>query len=168
MSVRNREDVILGALGFRCAADEPLFLEQYLDAPVEEAVSGVYGMPAAREGIIEIGSLASEGDGASIFLITALMAYLQQQGFRHVTFTATSYLYKYFRVIGVDPCVIAAADQSRLSDGGASWGSYYDAQPRVIAGDVGFAARRLHEHLGVTLSPQHSGLLTRLHYREEP
>ncbi len=36
MSVHDAEDNILGALGFRYARDEPLFLEQYLEVPVEQ------------------------------------------------------------------------------------------------------------------------------------
>lgn len=167
MSVRNHEDVILGALGFRFAASEALFLEQYLDQPVEDAASGLLDQPVARQGIVEVGSLASHGQGASIFLITALIAYLKQLGYCHVVFTATAELHQYFVAIGLEPQVIADADQSRLCDGGASWGSYYDTQPRLIVGDIDHANTRLHRFLGVQLQSVDEALFARLHPKGE-
>ncbi len=164
MSIRDGGDSILGALGFRKAARDRLFLEYYLDAPVEVEMSRVLGTAIDREGIIEIGNLASEGAGAAIFLIPALMAYLKQQGYRHVAFTATAGLYDYFSTIGVNPVIIAPADQKRLPDGGASWGSYYDSAPHVIAGDVRFAADRLQRFLGVRLLGAGAEVFPRLHH----
>ena len=164
MSIRDGGDTILGALGFRRADKDRLFLEQYLDAPVEVEMSRVLGAEIRRDGIIEIGNLASRGAGAAIFLIPALMAYLKQQGFRHVAFTATAGLYDYFRAIGVGPVIVAAADQEQLPDGGASWGSYYDTSPHVIAGDVRFAADRLRRFLGVRLLRADMAVFSRLHH----
>jgi len=163
MSIRDSAGEILGALGFRQAGEERLFLENYIDQPIESETGKVYGSGVARSGIIEIGNMASRGDGAAIFLIPALMAYLQQQGFSHVAFTATSGLYEYFQKIGVDPKVIAPADQARLADGGKSWGSYYESCPQVVVGNVEFAADRLHRFLGVELSRTDGSLFPRIH-----
>ena len=163
MSIRDSSDKILGALGFRQAGEEKLFLENYIDQSIETEISRIYGSGIARDGIIEIGNMASQGDGAAIFLIPALMAYLQQQGFSHVAFTATSGLYEYFQKIGVDPKVVAPADQSRLVDGGRSWGNYYDSMPQIVVGNVNFAADRLHRFLGVEISSPDGGLFPRIH-----
>ena len=163
MSVRNADDVILGALGFRFAAMERLFLEQYLDQSIESAASGVLGQSVARHGVVEVGNLASKGQGASIFLITALIAYLKQQGYRYVVFTATAMLHQYFTTIGLKPEVIADADQSRLADGGVSWGGYYDTQPRLIVGDIDHSNTRLHRFLGIELQSVDDALFARLH-----
>lgn len=47
------------ALGFREARDGPLFLEAYLDAPIESLVSKALARPLARDTIVEIGAHAS-------------------------------------------------------------------------------------------------------------
>lgn len=143
LSVRDKHGRILAALGFRTANGRPLFLERYMDAPVEDGVSRAFERPVARERIVEIGNLASAGHGASIFLIVALMAYLECQGFTHMAFTGTKYLRNYFRKLGLDPRDMGAADPARLDDGGKSWGSYYDTDPRLIAGDIGASYRLL-------------------------
>lgn len=167
MSVRDSEDRILAAVGFRMAAQEPLFLEQYLDQPVEAEISRVFTAPAPRQGIVEVGNLASLGQGGSIFLFTALLAYLKQQGYTHMAFTATAHLHEYFTAIGVEPRLIRYADQSRLPDGGASWGSYYDTMPRLIGGDIHYSNERLRKFLGVELQTLEKQLRTRLHPRLE-
>lgn len=45
VSVRDVEGRILAALGFRCAADHEIFLEQYMDVGVEDGVSAAFGNP---------------------------------------------------------------------------------------------------------------------------
>ena len=75
MSVRDEAGKLLAATGFRPAQSEPLFLEQYLDAPIEAVLN------APRSQIVEIGNLASQGGGASLFLFAALAAYLNDKNF---------------------------------------------------------------------------------------
>src|SRR3546814_6178342 len=50
-----RAGLTRAALGVRRAGGEPLFLERYLDAPVEQVVSAALGKPTVRESFIEIG-----------------------------------------------------------------------------------------------------------------
>ncbi len=164
MSVRDAEDNILGALGFRYAKDEPLFLEQYLPGNIEEAHLRVTGELKDRAEFVESGNLASLGNGASIFLFTAMHAYLLQHGFTTIAVTATDFLHRYFLKLGLRPYVLAAADQSLLPDGGASWGSYYDADPRIITGDMQDTYGRLKKHLKLRFSGETSGLYARLHH----
>ena len=41
MSLTNRQDELIAAVGFHAAQNDTLFLEQYLDKPIEEAMSAV-------------------------------------------------------------------------------------------------------------------------------
>jgi hypothetical protein len=136
ISVRDTDGRILAALGFRAAGHGRLFLEQYMDAPVENGIAAAFGIPLSRDKVVEIGNLASAGHGAAVFLFAALMAYLECMGFTHLALTGTKVLRGYFAKLGLDPRDMGKADPARLADGGASWGSYYDTEPRLIAGDV--------------------------------
>jgi hypothetical protein len=162
MSVQDHEGTILGALGFRYAQDEQLFLEQYLDIPVESALCPPFENLLSRDDIVEVGNLVSEGTGASIFLFTALTAYLAKQHKRYITVTATDFLHRYFERLGVEPRVIGYADQARLQDGGASWGNYYETRPRLLAGQIAPAYEKLQRHLQMRMvenAPQWSAQL---------
>lgn len=163
MSVRDENDSILGALGFRYAKDEPLFLEKYLPGSIEEAHFRVTGEYKERQNFVEAGNLASLGDGASIFLFTAMHAYLLQHGFDRIAVTATDFLHRYFLVLGLKPNVLGAADQSLLPDGGASWGSYYDSNPRIITGNMEDTFARLKRHLKLSFSGETKCYQTRIH-----
>lgn len=143
ISVRDADGRILAALGFRAAGQQTLFLEQYLDRSVEEEVSAAFGSAVGRGSIVEIGSLASAGHGAAVYLFAALMAYLDWMGYTHLALTGTKVLRGYFAKLGLDPRDMGPADPRRLPDGGASWGNYYATEPRLIAGDVHASYLRL-------------------------
>lgn len=163
MSVRDGQDNILGALGFRYAKEEPLFLEQYLTGNIEETHFRLTGEHKDRGEFVESGNLASLGDGASIFLFTAMHAYLLQHGFTTIAVTATDFLHRYFLKLGLKPHVLGPANQALLPDGGASWGSYYQANPRIITGDMRDTYDRLKRHLKLSFSGDTAGLRARLH-----
>ena len=136
MSLHDAAGGILAAAGFRLAATGPLFLEQYLDRPIEALMRDA----PPRAAIAEIGNLASGGSGASVVLIAAIADQLRREGCSHAAVTATAQLRRGFSWLGFDYDQLAAADPSRLADGGASWGRYYEADPRVIAGSLDVAA----------------------------
>jgi hypothetical protein len=165
MSVQDDDGNILGALGFRDAGDEPLFLEQYLDEPIEVAITQAHDTVSSRREIVEVGNLASQATGASIFLFTALTAYLAQQGKKYITVTATDFLHRYFTRLGIDPAILGHADQSRLPDNGSSWGSYYETRPRILAGSIGPSCEKLQHYLQVSLVDEAAMLQAQLHYR---
>ena len=56
------------ALGFRLAGEERLFLEDYLDDPIERAVSEKIGIRVNRDRIVEIGAHASAQSRATVAL----------------------------------------------------------------------------------------------------
>ena len=137
-----RDGVIRAAAGWRSAADRRLMLEQYLDEPVDQAVSRLAGQPVARERIVEVGNLAAERAGSSVDVILRLAAHLDRLGFEWVCFTATRELIGIFRKLGLAPLALAAADPARLGEQASSWGSYYETDPVVVAGRIRLAVDR--------------------------
>lgn len=160
MSVRNEGGDILAALGFRYAEDEPLFLEQYTSAPIETLLD------CPRKNIVEIGNLASAGQGASVFLFAALASYLHHRNIRYAAVTGTDFLHRYFEKIGLNPRRLCNADMAALRSGGENWGTYYDTNPRVLAGSVEAGVKRLKNLLGAEFEDCRPRLYPRLHYKD--
>ncbi len=124
MSVRDENDTILAAVGFRFAANSDLFLEQYLDQPIEQALATQQVAPVLRQDIVEMGSLAATTRGASIFLFMTLNAWLKQQGYTTAAVTATHSLQRFFSRLQLDFVHLGSADPQRLPNAGQQWGSY--------------------------------------------
>ena len=143
MSARDASGHILAAIGFRFACDESLFLEQYLDRPVEAEISNHLCTSVARGRIAELGSLASRGHGATFFLFMVLANYLHANGLEYAAITGTRALQRFFGHLGLDPRLLADAGKNRLPDGGKSWGRYYDKSPKVLFGDIAAGCRLL-------------------------
>ena len=139
LMVLRRQVRIAAAAGWRCAADDKLFLERYLDAPIESVVAGLAGHPVDRHRIVEVGNLAAGRVGGSVDVILALARHLDKLGYEWVVFTATSELIGIFRKLGLPPLALAPANPERLGDEAAAWGSYYDSAPVVVAGRIRLA-----------------------------
>jgi hypothetical protein len=133
---------IIAAAGWRPAGNDTLFLERYLDTPVEQALGRLAGQPVRRERIVEVGNLAAETSGGSIQVILALAGHLDELGYDWVVFTATSELAGIFARLGLPPLALAPADPARLGREAATWGSYYDSAPVVVAGRIRLALER--------------------------
>ncbi len=161
MSVRDDAGRIVAALGFRSAGHGPLFLEQYLPAPIEI----ILGVP--RHQIVEIGNLASSGGGDSSFLFAALSAYLHHNGFKQAVVTGTDSLEKRLRKMGLKPVRHARADASQLGKNDAEWGRYYDTCPHVLSGSVAFGYRRLQTLLGAEYTHMRPRLYPHLQHNGE-
>ena len=136
VSVRGPDGEVAAAAGYRLAGQEPLFLEQYLAGPVEEALSAAWRTtaPIARERIAEIGNLASHDSGAGFFLFAALARRLDQIGCSFAAATATRQLRRSFKRIGFETRLLAAAEPARVGTGADDWGSYYTRDPEVRGG----------------------------------
>lgn len=137
------EDRILAVAGLRPGSDGRLFLESYLDEPVEVAIRRRIGAQIARAQIIEVGSLATGAPGHARALIQSLTAFLYHRRFDWVVFTAVAALRNTFRRLGLNPLPLCAADPARLADGAAAWGSYYQRAPQVMYGNIVEGYRRL-------------------------
>lgn len=127
----------LSALGIRSAGGGPLFLERYLDQPVEQQLAALFGETLERSEIAEAGNLASSGNNSILLLLYFLSIHLEVCGTRVIIFTGTSLLRRYLGSLGLYPARLAPADPARLGAGEAdNWGSYYATKPEVMAGSV--------------------------------
>jgi hypothetical protein len=142
-SLRRTGDEIVAAFGLREAAHERLFMECYLDEPVENRIARLSGREVARNRIIEVGNLATTPGGARA-MITALTKHLHETGIEWVTFTGVVALRHAFHRLGLRPLSIAAATPDRLRDSERPlWGRYFEGRPVVMAGYVPHGHRML-------------------------
>lgn len=136
MCVEDRGGKVQAAVGFRQAGEHPLFLEQYLDEPVEVLIARAVGRPVSRTTVVEIGNLAAESSAASRLLFKCLGRRLHGLGCDYAVATATRQLRRTFERLRFPVHELGAADPSRLPDAGREWGAYYAHQPRVLAGAI--------------------------------
>ncbi len=134
---------IVAAAGYRNAQGGPLFLERYLGAPVESLLGSPADGPVQRQGVVEVGHLASDHPGEGRRLILLLGPHLAAQGFQWVVSTLTAELRHLFVRIGVTPLALGTADPAALGNEAAHWGSYYDHRPVVLAGHLRQALQQL-------------------------
>lgn len=123
------------ALGYRRASAGPLFLEAYLDQPVEALVSARLGRGIERAAIVEIGNFAADNALAMVELWGSAANDLGGESEVAVA-TLTAPLRRMFTRIGLPITVIAAASPDRLGEGAARWGSYYAQDPMVCMGVI--------------------------------
>lgn len=126
----------LAALGFSPISEKKVFLEQYLDLPLEQEIAARVGQHTLRSEIVEVGNLAAIHAGAGRKLIMTMTRYLNAQGYKWVAFTATHNLLNSFKRLRIKLTLLAEANQKRLVDEGKNWGTYYDTKPQVMFGDI--------------------------------
>lgn len=131
-----QDDRLLAALGIRAASSGSLFLERYLDRPIESTLARVFHCPTDRDRIVEVGSLVSGHAGGARALITTLTAYLSGAGYEWVVFTATPTVRNNFVRLGIELTPLVKADKTRLGDEQHEWGSYYETDPVVVVCNV--------------------------------
>jgi hypothetical protein len=137
MSLCDQHDELKAVLGFRYADQNPLFLENYLDRPVEQVLATKLKRPVDRSHLVEVGNLAVNTVGGGRWLITALTAYLSTTGCEWALFTIGSALHNAFTRLGLQLIDLAAARRESLPiEEQARWGSYYEQKPRVMAGNI--------------------------------
>lgn len=129
---------LIAAAGIRPASTGPLFLERYLQMPLEAAVSQTIGNPLERACMVEVGNLASLTAGSARIMIIAVTWLLATHVFQWVAFTGAATLINSFQRLGLAPTVLAAADPERLQGHADQWGTYYDQQPKVFCGNIGY------------------------------
>ena len=134
---------IVAAAGYRNAAPGPLFLERYFDAPIESLLAAHAEPPPARDRIVEVGHLAASLAGEGRNLIRLLGPHLASLDCEWVVSTLTTELRHLFMRIGITPLALGRASRAALGDDAASWGSYYDHEPVVLAGHLQRAMAQL-------------------------
>lgn len=130
-----------GAVGYRGADEGPLFLENYLNDPIEALVGRHVQQPVERREIVEVGNLASVHCRAACHLVAALPPMLLSQGRRWIVFTATDTVRTVLSKLGAPLVELAPAEAVR-APAGDDWGRYYARDPRVMLGFLPDGLRR--------------------------
>jgi hypothetical protein len=140
LGMHDAQGALRCALGYRDAGTAGLYLEQYLDVPVEQAITQALiaaGQPAPtidRALVVEVGNLAGRGCRAALHMVARLPRYLLSRGYQWVTFTATSRVRTVLDSFDAPLLDLGPADAARLRSAGDDWGGYYRCEPRVMAG----------------------------------
>lgn len=136
-SVQNAAGEICGAFGLRSGSGR-LFLEQYLDRPIEREIAMHLSCVVERRQVVEVGHFSGTFPGAVRAMIALLTERLHQEGYRWVAFTGTTGLRNAFSRMGLHPVDVQEANIQRLpAESHAAWGTYYANRPRVLVGNVG-------------------------------
>lgn len=134
LALQGRAGRVCGVTGYRHAALEDLFLERYLDQPVQHAIAAASGANVQRAQVVEVGNLASLSCRAAVHLVALLPQHLLQQGQRWVVFTATQGVRHILQRFRAPLYELAPARAECVGGLGDDWGSYYRTDPRVMAG----------------------------------
>ncbi len=127
---------IRSAFGYCDASQDRLFLESYLDGPIESLLSQKAGQCVPRNKIVEVGNLSIDKNANSVSTIRDIACYLQKLGYEWIVCTATRYLRVLFLKSGSRPISIARASISRVSADGTDWGNYYLTVPEILGGNI--------------------------------
>lgn len=134
-------NTISAVAGHRSADEESLFLERYLNRPIEECLADATGARAKRAQIVEIGNFAADDPRAARAIMSLMAPYLLARGKVWITFTATVSIRRLLLSLGA-PCVeLGKADGACVRGGDDQWGNYYARDPRVMAGYLPRARR---------------------------
>jgi hypothetical protein len=125
-----------GALGLRSAHGR-LFVEQYLDVPIEQAIFAVTGERVERASIVEVGHFAGLRPGTMRTMIVLLADRLHHEDAGWVAFAGTRALRNAFLRMNLTPIPLCAASAERLPQKVRdAWGTYYRNDPWVYVGPV--------------------------------
>jgi len=130
------------AVGYRRAGDGMLFLESYLDEPVEQLLRRHLGTEIDRSRIVEIGGLAANSSASLIALWNSVAWDLGTDTDIGVAVLIRP-LRLMFRRIGITLHELLPARAERLGAQQAQWGSYYENDPVVCCGSLLEARQRL-------------------------
>jgi hypothetical protein len=153
LAFRDASGRLQAAVGLRRGREGTLFVEQYLDTPAETAVNLRLGRPVRRDELVEVGSFASRSPGDAREVIVLITGLLHEAGVRWVLFAATRQLRNAFDRLRLATVVLAEARSDRLQGDAGQWGSYYDAQPQVLFGDIAAGHAFLHRGLDAASAP---------------
>lgn len=127
---------LVGAVGMRPGLYRPMFLEQYLDLPIEQQVAAFSNQPVDRCSLVEIGNLAIARKGYGPLLMAMMTAVLAEAGYEWMVFTVTEQVERLIRRLGFKPHYLKGAEPDRLVGDQSLWGSYYENNPRVMVGKL--------------------------------
>jgi len=97
--------------GYRGAGTGPLFLEQYLDQPIEDCIWTKFTPPAERHEIVELGGFAAINHRAALPLVMHLAPALYELRFKKLVCTANRLIHQH---------ALRKPDDPAISDGETS------------------------------------------------
>jgi hypothetical protein len=134
MALRDAAGQLLAVCGLRHAAAGPLFLETYLDQPVEVAITTRSQQAVERADIVEVGNLAVAEPGVAPHLLASVSHYLHGTQAEWAVFTAIPVLRNSLVRLNMPLEVLGEAGLDAIApDERPDWGSYYDKRPQVMA-----------------------------------
>lgn len=134
LSLQDQNAQVLAVCGLRQAGREKLFLEAYLDQPVEAALSQRVGGAVARSDIVEVGNLAVSERGLARLLLCEVIAHLHDTDAEWAVFTAIPALCNSLGKLEVQVEFLGEASLDKLAPADRKgWGSYYARHPQVMA-----------------------------------
>lgn len=134
MSLRNTQGELLAVCGLRHAEDSRLFLERYLNQPVERMIAEKSGQSVTRQDIVEIGNLAVAHPETSRSLLASISLYLHGTNTAWGVFTGIPSLRNSLSKLNMLLLPLGIASLSHLPQHEhAAWGTYYDEKPHVMA-----------------------------------
>jgi Thermostable hemolysin len=134
VALRDSNGILMAAFGLKKAADGPLFLERYLDEPIEALLSKKLGRQISRHQITKIGNLAVANPRNAGILIAQVIQHSLDMGIEWCVATAHHSLQNGVIKGGRDVYPLFPADKARLSaEEQIKWGSYYKNMPQVVA-----------------------------------
>ncbi len=134
ISLRDENQQLVAAFGMRKADQEPLFLERYLDEPIEVVISSRFNRVITRHEITEIGNLAVANPRNAGVLIAHVIKHSLDIKVAWCVATAHHTLQNGLIKGGRDVYALQSADKTRLTAiEQATWGRYYDQLSQVVA-----------------------------------
>ncbi|WP_338506756.1 thermostable hemolysin [Erwinia aphidicola] len=136
LSLHDAQGELNAACGIRLAGAGPLYLEQYLDAPVEVLMSDHFPQEIAHNTLVEVGNFAASDGASARVMYAAVCLLLNRYHFTHIVFTGTHKIRNIFSRLRLSPVLLSDAHPERLRGSRDRWGSYYQYQPQVMVGEL--------------------------------
>ncbi|NOU25262.1 MAG: thermostable hemolysin [Methylotenera sp.] len=134
MSVRDASGNLLAVCGLRHADQEKLFLEAYLDAPIEQLLSQRNASDISRDAILEVGNLAVADPINVRSLLASISLYLHSTQAEWAVFTGIAVLRNSLTKLNMNLQFLGEASINRIpKHEHAAWGTYYNERPQVLA-----------------------------------
>ena len=124
------------ASGVHIASQGSLYLEKYLDSPIEVTLSSRLSQSVSRAAIVEIGNFAARDGASARIMFAALCQVLTEYQFSWIVFTGTKKIRNTFHRLNLNPILIMPANPARLGNDAHEWGKYYQYDPQIMAGEL--------------------------------
>jgi len=134
MSLRDVNGELLAVCGLRHAHHGKLFLENYLDTPIETVLAQHFNESISRESILEIGNLAVANPASTRSLLSSVSVYLHGTNSEWAVFTGIPALRNSLTKLNMRIEKLGDASISCLPEHERrAWGNYYDEKPEIMS-----------------------------------